>query len=162
MHLEKEMATHSSVLAWRIPGMGEPAGLPSLGLHRVGHDWSYLAKLHLLCENTFPPPFQGVFTSHGGLWGHIHTSGPSQSFSAVLVEEPHSPQHTTCVSLKVPAVLVTLDPQSLHWTPYSSWLFVPWTETESDKYRCCVSMCLGECGAGKRDWPKPSVSSFVE
>ena len=36
--LEKEMATHSSVLAWRIPGMGESGGLPSLGLHRVGHD----------------------------------------------------------------------------------------------------------------------------
>ena len=42
--LEKEMATHSSVLAWRIPGMGEPVGmgepggLPSMGSHRVGHD----------------------------------------------------------------------------------------------------------------------------
>ena len=36
--LEKEMATHSSVLAWRIPGTGEPGGLPSLGLHRVGHN----------------------------------------------------------------------------------------------------------------------------
>ena len=41
--LEKEMATHSSILNWRIPGMGEPGGLPSMGLHRVGHDWSYLA-----------------------------------------------------------------------------------------------------------------------
>ena len=41
--LEKEMATHSSVLAWRIPGTGEPGGLPSVGLHRVGHDWSDLA-----------------------------------------------------------------------------------------------------------------------
>ena len=41
--LEKEMATHSSVLAWRIPGTGEPGGLPSLGLHRVGHNWSDLA-----------------------------------------------------------------------------------------------------------------------
>ena len=41
--LEKEMATHSSVLAWRIQGMGEPGGLPSMGLHRVGHDWSDLA-----------------------------------------------------------------------------------------------------------------------
>ena len=38
--LEKAMATHSSVLAWRIPGTGEPGGLPSMGLHRVGHDWS--------------------------------------------------------------------------------------------------------------------------
>ena len=36
--LEKEMATDSSVLAWRIPGMGEPPGLPSVGSHRVGHD----------------------------------------------------------------------------------------------------------------------------
>ena len=41
--LEKEMATHSSVLAWRIPGAGEPGGLPSMGSHRVGHNWSYLA-----------------------------------------------------------------------------------------------------------------------
>ena len=38
--LEKEMATHSSVLAWRIPGTGKPVGLPSVGSHRVGHDWS--------------------------------------------------------------------------------------------------------------------------
>ena len=36
--LEKEMATHSSVLAWRIPGTAEPGGLPSVGSHRVGHD----------------------------------------------------------------------------------------------------------------------------
>ena len=36
--LDKEMATHSSVLAWRIPGMGEPGGLPSMGSHRVRHD----------------------------------------------------------------------------------------------------------------------------
>ena len=36
--LEKEMATHSNVLAWRIPGMAEPGGLPSMGSHRVGHD----------------------------------------------------------------------------------------------------------------------------
>ena len=36
--LEKEMATHSCVLAWRIPGMGEPGGLLSMGSHRVGHD----------------------------------------------------------------------------------------------------------------------------
>ena len=41
--LEKAMATHSSVLAWRIPGTGEPGGLPSRGSHRVGHDWSTTA-----------------------------------------------------------------------------------------------------------------------
>ena len=41
--LEKEMATHSSILAWRIPGTEESGGLPSMGSHRVGHDWSDLA-----------------------------------------------------------------------------------------------------------------------
>ena len=46
--LEKEMATHSSVLAWRIPGTGEPGGLPSMGSHRVGHDWSDLAVYSLI------------------------------------------------------------------------------------------------------------------
>ena len=56
MTIEKETAIHSSVLAWRIPGMGEPGGLPSVGLHRVGHDWSDLAvkydQLIILRRNT--------------------------------------------------------------------------------------------------------------
>ena len=46
--LEKEMATHSSVLGWRIPGTGEPGGLPSMGSHRVGHDWSDLGAAVML------------------------------------------------------------------------------------------------------------------
>ena len=49
--LEKEMATHSGVLAWRIPGMAEPGGLPSMGSHRVGHDWSDLAAAALCLNN---------------------------------------------------------------------------------------------------------------
>ena len=56
--LEKEMATHSSVLAWRIPGTGEPGGLPSMGLHRVGHDWSDLAATAAgLCLQCRRPAF---------------------------------------------------------------------------------------------------------
>ena len=46
---EKEMATHFSVPAWRIPGMGDPRGLPSMGSHRVGHDWSDLAAAGQTC-----------------------------------------------------------------------------------------------------------------
>ena len=46
--LEKEMATHSSILAWRIPGTEEPGGLPSMGSHRVRHDWSDLAYHSIL------------------------------------------------------------------------------------------------------------------
>ena len=59
--LEKEMATHSSVLAWRIPGMGEPGGLLSMGSHRIGHDWSDLAAAISVyykcctCINSFNP-----------------------------------------------------------------------------------------------------------
>ena len=44
--LQKEMATHSSVLAWRIPEMGEPGGLPSMGLYRVGHEGAWWATVH--------------------------------------------------------------------------------------------------------------------
>ena len=52
--LEKEIATHPSVLAWRIPGTGEPGGLPSIGLHRVGHSKSDLAaaRVFSLVETT--------------------------------------------------------------------------------------------------------------
>ena len=49
--LEKEMATHSSVLAWRIPGTGEPGELPSMGSHRVGHDWGDLAAAAAVCPS---------------------------------------------------------------------------------------------------------------
>ena len=51
--LEKEMAAHSSVLAWRIPGTGEPDGLPSMGSHRVRHDWSDLAAAAHTSKVTF-------------------------------------------------------------------------------------------------------------
>ena len=61
--LEKEMAPHSSVLAWRIPGTGEPGGLPSMGSHRVRHDWSDLAAAAYLTlfdpmDSSPPAPHQ--------------------------------------------------------------------------------------------------------
>ena len=69
--LEKEMATHSSVLAWRIPGKGEPGGLPSLGSHRVGHNWSDLAAVaafHLSFRNNPSLWFSSYFSGHAGLF----------------------------------------------------------------------------------------------
>ena len=51
--LEKEMATHSSILAWRIPGMEEPGGLSSMGLHRVRHDSSDLATAALSAGTSY-------------------------------------------------------------------------------------------------------------
>ena len=53
--LEKEMATHSSVLAWRIPGTEEPGGLPSMGSRRVGHDWSDLAADFYVATQLYNP-----------------------------------------------------------------------------------------------------------
>ena len=71
LFLEKEMATHSSILAWRIPGMEEPGGLPSMGSHRVRHNWSDLAaaaelfysfNLHIcLCDKGCIPAFHPDF-----------------------------------------------------------------------------------------------------
>ena len=79
--LEKEMATHSSVLAWRIPGMGEPGGLPSMGLNRVGHDWSDLAAAAaemFKCVSEREILDQNVrcktWTVHSSSWGQGHWS----------------------------------------------------------------------------------------
>ena len=68
--LEKEMATHSSALAWRIPGTGEPGGLPSMGSHRVRHDWSDLAGLSVL--HYFPEFSQNHYFLNFLKWTPVH------------------------------------------------------------------------------------------
>ena len=62
------MATHSSVLAWRIPGTGKPGRLPSMGSHRVGHDWSDLAAAAAAAAsiNVMPLPIHSA-TKHQDL-----------------------------------------------------------------------------------------------
>ena len=78
--LKKEMATHSSVLAWRIPGMGEPGGLLSMGPHRVGHNWSDLAAaaaagwLHIQFFFLF---FKNKLTKCFPGWLYCFTSPPA-------------------------------------------------------------------------------------
>ena len=68
------MAAHSSILAWRIPGMGEPGGLPSVGSHRVGHDWSDLAPAAAAATAA-----EGWYGEGGGRgvqdWEHMYTHG---------------------------------------------------------------------------------------
>ena len=58
--LEKETASHSSVLAWRIPGMGEPGGLPSMGSHRVRHDWRDFTAAAAAAWSPFCPIFPHI------------------------------------------------------------------------------------------------------
>ena len=57
--LEKEMATHSSVLVWRIPGTREPGGLPFMGSHRVGHDFSNLAAAAVYASHYIELKYKG-------------------------------------------------------------------------------------------------------
>ena len=96
------MATHSSVLAWRIPGTGEPGGLPSMGSHRVGHDWSDLAAAaaavvlrHLcptLCDSMdCSPPGSSVHgTSQAGMLEWIAISHSRESSNTSI--KPTAPK----------------------------------------------------------------------
>ena len=71
---ERETATHSSILAWRIPGMAEPGGLPCMGSHRVRHDWSDLAAAaagHIY--STWVLPFQAH--RHYGVQHYVESLG---------------------------------------------------------------------------------------
>ena len=65
--LEKEIATHSSVVVWRIPRTGEPGGLLSMGSHRVGHDWSYLAAAAAAASESCPVSIEPTFSLHSAL-----------------------------------------------------------------------------------------------
>ena len=76
------MATHSSVLAWRIPGMGEPGGLPSMGSHRVGHNWSDLAaaaaaagSYWFIDETTFDSVAFFLEQQISAFWGPLSAKG---------------------------------------------------------------------------------------
>ena len=76
--LEKEMATHSSVLAWRIPGTGEPHGLPSMGSHRVRHDWSDLTAAAAKSQHQVTEPWKQIFHFQSSLrWLQPHEPSPA-------------------------------------------------------------------------------------
>ena len=83
------MATHSSVLGWRIPGTGEPGGLLSLGSHRVGHDWSDLAAAAAAAASTSVPPMNTQDWSPLGWtgWISLQSRGLSRVFSSTTVQK---------------------------------------------------------------------------
>ena len=75
--LEKEMAAHSSVLAWRISGTGEPGGLPSMWFHRVGHDWSDLAAVAAACRQYSVDSSIESTQENTMTWDKLTDCGPS-------------------------------------------------------------------------------------
>ena len=102
--LEKAMAAHSSVLAWRIPGTGEPGGLPSMGSHRVGHDWSDLAAAWCLF------PFS-LFGNHKSiLYICEFVSVFLQSFTCLIFQFPHVSDTIQCSSFCVWFILLSIIP----------------------------------------------------
>ena len=87
--LEKEMAAHSSpLLAWRIPGTGEPGGLPSMGSHRVRHDWSDLAAaaaaLTFKVQINFSRLRKMMYRIHF-LFKNVHFHGKTIYFSCIYI-----------------------------------------------------------------------------
>ena len=113
--LEKEMATHSSVLAWRIPGTGEPGGLPSMGSHRVGHDWNDLAAAAAGYNASI---FFMAIVSWGDI-AHLPWIGTGKRPSSLSSEtisprwsQPHHCHHTTDDSQSYasgPSISLSLD-----------------------------------------------------
>ena len=104
--LEKEMATHSSVLAWRIPGTGEPGRLLSMGLHRVGHDWSDLAAAEAAVSNNGEGngnPLQCSCLDNpkdGGAWWAAVVYGVAQSWTRLKrLSSSSSSNHIISLSL---------------------------------------------------------------
>ena len=101
--LEKKMATHSSALAWRIPGMEEPGGLPSMGSHKVGHDWSDLAAAWWFIRGywiQFPVLYSRILLFTHFIYNGLHLL-TSNSHSIL---SPHSPLAITnlfCMSVSL-------------------------------------------------------------
>ena len=93
--LEKEMATHSRVLAWRIPGLGKSGGLPSLGLHRVGHDWSDLAAAVAVGIPSPPLAFLVVMLPKAPLTLDSRMSGSRQVITLSLLSRSLRTQYSS-------------------------------------------------------------------
>ena len=101
--LEKEMATHSSVLAWRIPGMGEPGGLLSMGSYRVGHNCSGLAAAAEGYGNLYWPIRSSILA-----WRTPMTEKPSRPQSTGLQRVRQNQSNAACIDARLILPLAAL------------------------------------------------------
>ena len=127
--MEKEMATHSSVLAWRIPGTGKPGGLQSVGSHRVGHDWSDLAAAAAVVAKEAQLLFCSIWHGLEFMWKWWDMAAKCSFFKM-----KKSPGNTWIILL---VMVQTLWPHLLHQPPLlmlSDWLWTPVRGKGNKKY----------------------------
>ena len=114
-NMEKEMATHSSIFAWRIPGTEEPSGLPSMGLYRVGHDWSDLAAAAAAAADRwwlgmeYPRGLHSHLRHIGGTAGKAVTAFPVGHSLGFFTQQP-DPKYS-----KVKAIKLWILGGVIHW-----------------------------------------------
>ena len=99
--LEKGMATHSSILAWRILWAEEPSGLQSMGLHRIGHDWAhtYTHACITSCKQAVCRLFFGSFLeTRGGFWFELSSNEDLELVCSTVVTAIHS----STIAWKIP------------------------------------------------------------
>ena len=157
------MATHSSVFAWRIPGTGEPGGLLSLGLHRVGQDWSDLAASLCLCESK-------LTVENSSRDGNIRPPDlpPAKSYSFLMASFVSSTSESILLSLCVPCsargicwLTSTFSFNSLFGVVFLL-LFLPFNsafQLFSPVFHWAV-LCMGPlCGGEWPDWSRCECSA---
>ena len=127
------MATHSSVLAWRIPGTGEPGGLPSMGSHRVGHDWSDLAAAAAACPRACAPQLSS------GYWHQVTKCSVGRRGSSRRCEQ--APAHHFHWLFTQSVLLRTTFPKFFHFSPHTSRLIV----TKLRIVASCSHLAWGQC-----------------
>ena len=128
--LEKDMATHSSVLAWRIPGTGQPHGLPSMGSHRVGHDWSDLVVVVV----------DSILKSRDSTWPTKVRLVKAMVFPVVMWKLDHKESWvlknwyfwTVVLEKTLKSPLNCKEIQSVHPKGNQSWIFIGRTDVKAE------------------------------
>ena len=120
--LEKEMAAHSSFLAWRIPGTVEPGGLPSMGSHRVGHDWSDLAAAAAVSPSHLLP----CITVLGSSLSQFHVPWTCYIWFILCLFNPeHSLPDDFCLPLNYPVKRQFFSTIDFFFLYIKHWLYMP-------------------------------------
>ena len=135
------MVTHSSTLAWRIPGTGEPGRVLSLGSHRVGHNWSNLAaaaaaagckQRHYFANKILSSQSYGFSSSHVWMWELDHKEGWKLWCWRTLLKVPWTARRTVVLEKTLESPLDCKEIKPLKSKENQSWIFIGRTDAEAE------------------------------